>query len=427
MRERNPSDSLKNRVGNFFRRTAEGLKKLGATGLALVTFAGGLAGCSAHNVEATPEVSTSSTTATPKATGESSSTETSSTEKATSKAPDTPTPSSPSSSAEKSSETPTGSAEIVGGEPRYNHPDTIKAHEYIDKTIAPLYTDSYADVYLRWGNEWNGQTITRRRLHETAATFRVAMGVDGAINRRNFFGYTQDASENGRTNPAFTSIERTLAVRKEDGGVDGTTLFVRNSLITPVEYALGQAEGGSRTPVEGEPLDRKRADGVFLLSFWQMQAALGEGAHEQVGIDPNETNDFINMLYEPIKNASTVSNISNLTVESAEPISEDDFYTVQIRDTNLGDKVTERTLFDVNLTLNGRQFCVVFAIAEAVAPIGADRESPNGKFDSWNGPKGKYYEQTLHDQEGHMLDVKTKERLKTAFPIGVKPVTGGIR
>ena len=88
------------------------LKKLGATTLTLAALAGGLAGCSANNVKAAPEVSTSSTTATPEATGESSSADTSSNtpsgEKSTTPAPDTPTP-----TAGKSSEAaPTGSIEI---------------------------------------------------------------------------------------------------------------------------------------------------------------------------------------------------------------------------------------------------------------------------------------------------------------------------
>lgn len=419
MRERNPSDSLKNRVGNFFRRTAEGLKKLGATGLALVTFAGGLAGCSAHNVEATPEVSTSSTTATPKATGESSSTDTPSntpsTEQATSNAPDTPTPSVEKSSATPSVESTQTGGEILSDDYRYNHPNTIEARSLIDDSLAPLKDSSYTDVYLR--------NVPRNEIFDNATDFRVALYVDSAINYEDVAGMSFQITESGSRNNAYHSAYDILKIKEEDGGVEGVQLLAEGSLASPIAYALAQKEG-STSVVEADadtaPLDVKRANDIYALAFGHMLGSLGEQAQERVGLDINETKKLLDVLYAPLQGVDTVKVLTrdDLQITDVKQVSEP--YTI-ITGNNLDrDDDKERTVVDIEMTINGVRFCVVYQLNQPTRPIGTTQESPNR--DTWEGRKGEAWEHTLQAQDGTMLSTKTGEPLFVALPIGAKPI-----
>lgn len=251
MRERNPSDSLKNRVGNFFRRTAEGLKKLGATGLALVTFAGGLAGCSANNVKATPEVPTSSTADTPEATGKSSSTNTPSntpsTEQATSEAPDTPKPSTRApQNTETSPSTSSGeqTGEVIGT--RMDHPNAIPAADFVEEHLTK-----------------DPQRFARQN---TVATIDEALDFATAVDATLF----HDWQASGYIFPG-EEINARLPIYKDPRKHDAqqlAELLVKRGIA----MALSQKEGSERGLSEVEdadvaPLDRERVSACLYAHY----------------------------------------------------------------------------------------------------------------------------------------------------------------
>ena len=349
-REHNPSDSLKNRVGNFFRGTAERvvgrLKKLGVTGLALFTFTGGLAGCSPDVKPAAPEVSTSSTTATPGATGESSSADTPSNTPSGEKSA-TPT-------AKQSSKSPTQTAEASPSaspsekiSTRMDHPNAIPAEDFFEKHLA--------NDPQRYATQ--GYNDTAELLQDTLDFLTAQDAI--ALHKYPGVDYYERFDEPSGKLPIFKDP------RKLDAD-ELSQLLVKRGIAVAVNQKLGSEHGASSaSDADVAPLDIRRVEGVLYANFGP--AILARKPTEW-GTDGVAAQKFDQAITGIVNRTGVVAGIRPHDMEITSATA------TELKTLSIGDRTFEAK--EVSFTLNGEPYTVL-------AVFGA----PKKQFSSLGHPK----------------------------------------